>query len=287
MAEPAIAVLPYGAPQGRALAGLALDALHWPLGRPERLPEAGRVADLERSDHLLVYPRTLTHFAPRAGISARISLIMGEPSVIHAKHHRLLRFSHRRFHRILTFAQPLLDRLPNARLLPFGTTWVPDWRDLAIEKTRMASLVASAKRDSEGHRLRHRIADWCREAAPDVALIGGGYAPFERKSDGLAPFRYSVVIENVQEQNYFSEKLVDCLLCETVPIYWGCPNLDAFLDPVGIIQCRSEADIRAALAAMSAEDYARRLPLIRALKPVAAGFGDLERRAAELIRSEL
>jgi len=34
----------------------------------------------------------------------------------------------------------------------------------------------------------------------------------------LTPYRYSVVIENVREPGYFSEKLVDALLCGTVPI---------------------------------------------------------------------
>ena len=46
-------------------------------------------------------------------------------------------------------------------------------------------------------------------------------------------FQFSVVVENTKESNYFSEKLVDCLLMKTIPIYWGCPNISAWFDTTG------------------------------------------------------
>ena len=91
----------------------------------------------------------------------------------------------------------------------------------------------------------------------------------------------------MREANYFSEKLVDAVLCDTVPIYWGCPNLDRFIDPDGIIQCRSEADIRAAVAAMSEADYAARRDRLAALKTQLAAYADIDRRAAIAIRDSL
>ena len=286
MSGPAIAILPYEHRQGRGLSKTPLAALNWPLGCPDRLV-GGRIEDMAASDHLILYPRTRTHFDPRKGVAAQVSLIMGEPAAIHRKHIALLRVSHRRFFRILTFHQSLLDRLGNAVLLPYGTTWVPDWRDLEVTKTRMTSLIASAKRDSDGHRLRHAVADWVAEEGRDVDVIGGGYRPFERKSDGLAPYRYSVVIENTREANYFSEKLVDAVLCATVPIYWGCPNLDRFFDTAGIIRCESEADIRRAIETASEADYQSRLPHLMALQSEVARYTDLETRAAETIREAL
>lgn len=286
MTEPAIAVLPYGRRLGPALTAAPVSDLTWPLGCPQRLAGA-RVGDLGPDDHLIVFPRGGIHFQPRFGTRARISLIMAEPQVIHARHLRLLRLSWRRFHRILTFNQPLLDAVPNAVLFPLGTTWVPEWRDLPLNKTRMCSLIASAKRDSEGHKLRHAVANWVRDGGQDVDVMGRGYTPFDRKAEGLAPYRYSVVIENVRETNYFSEKLVDAVLCCTVPIYWGCPNLDRFMNPEAIIQCGSEADIRRAVQAASEEDFAARLPHLRQLQGELAAYCDLEKRAAQAIRDSL
>ena len=48
-------------------------------------------------------------------------------------------------------------------------------------------------------------------------------------------FQFSVVVENTKETNYFSEKLVDCLLMKTIPIYWGCPNISVWFDTTGWI----------------------------------------------------
>ncbi len=282
----AIAVLPYGMGLGPDLAGCSLDSLHWPLGRPERL-QGGQVGDLDQSDHLIVYPRTDTHFRLRRGTAAQISLILGEPAVIHAKHHRLLRLSHGRFYKVMTFNQTLLDRLPNALFLPYGTTWVPGWRDLPLRKTRMCSLIASAKRDTVGHKLRHLIVDWARQTGQPVDVMGRGYTPFEEKSDGLAPYRYSIVIENVQERNYFSEKLIDAILCNTVPIYWGCPNLEDFLDTSAIIRCQSAQEVQNAIASMSDADFSERLSALKKVQPDAAAFCDLDRRAAQAVLDSL
>lgn len=281
--EPAFGILPYGTRLGSNLSALSTDEVTWPEGCPDRL-QGRSVADMLSSDHLLVFPKTDAHYRLKFGTRAQISLILGEPSEISVKHLTLLRLTHRRFFRVLTFNQTLLARIPNGVFFPFGSTWVPDWQDLSIKKTKSCSLIASSKRDSTGHKLRHAIVDWVRGTSQDVDIMGRGYLPFDRKSDGLAPYRYSVVIENMQEPNYFSEKLVDAVLCDTVPIYWGCPNLDRFVDPAGIVQCNSEDEIRQAISNASPEDYAARLPLLQAMKPQMAHYGDIERRAVRALR---
>lgn len=283
MSEPAIAVLPYGRGLGPALASVPVSELIWPLGCPDRLNGA-TVGDLRADDHLILFPKTATHFRVRRGTRAKISLILGEPAVIHAKHMALLRVSYRRFFRVLTFNQPLLDTIPNAVFFPLGDTWVPEWRDLPLEKVKMTSLIASAKRDSTGHKLRHTVVDWARRTGQDIDVMGRGYTAFDRKADGLAPYRYSVVIENVQETNYFSEKLVDAVLCNTVPIYWGCPNLERFMDPAGIIRCNSFEDIQSAIQSASEADFQARLPQIQALHPIFEPYCNIELRAAQAIQ---
>lgn len=283
---PGIAILPYGTSLGPKLAQMPLSDLTWPLGCPDRLL-GKRVGDLERTDHLIMYPKTSHHYVLRRGTKARISLMMGEPSVIHAKHIKLLKWTWRRFYRVLSFHEALVGAIPNCVFFPYGTTWVPEWRDLKIEKTKSCSLIASAKRDTAGHQLRHAMVDWVRETGQNVDVLGRGYMPFDKKSDGLAPYRYSIVIENVREKNYFSEKLLDAVFCETVPIYWGCPNIGDFIDPEGIIICETGDDVRAAVQNMSEEDYQRRLPAIRALKNPLQAYADIDLRAAKVIEKEI
>ena len=46
---------------------------------------------------------------------------------------------------------------------------------------------------------------------------------------------FHVAIENVRQPHYFTEKLLDCFLTNTMPIYWGCPNIGAYFDTSGMI----------------------------------------------------
>lgn len=52
--------------------------------------------------------------------------------------------------------------------------------------------------------------------------------PNTTKWDGLEKYSYSIAIENSCLENYFSEKFTDCILSWTIPIYYGCPNIDKY-----------------------------------------------------------
>jgi Glycosyltransferase family 10 (fucosyltransferase) C-term len=45
--------------------------------------------------------------------------------------------------------------------------------------------------------------------------------PIEDKFMGLADYKYSIAIENGSHSGYFTEKLVDVILADAVPFYWG------------------------------------------------------------------
>ncbi|KEJ96620.1 Glycosyltransferase family 10 (fucosyltransferase) C-term [Pseudosulfitobacter pseudonitzschiae] len=278
MGEPAIAVLPYGNGIGKRVADLPLNMLHWPVGRPARM-SSGTVADLGPKDHLLVYPKTSMHMRP-FGVAAQVSVMVVEPRAIHARHLRLLRWTHRRYHRIFTHDDRLLRSAPNARFLAAARTWVPEWDTLDLSKTENVSLIASNRRDLEGHKLRHAVA----EATQGVTLMGRGYAPFEHKHEGLAPFRFSVVIENMRAQGYFSEKLVDALLCETVPIYWGAPDVADYFDADGMILCTTKDEILTAVARADADLYDAMRPAVLRAKAQATRWSDYEQAAAQMLR---
>lgn len=283
---PAIAILPYGKALGKGAGKLPISELNWPFGCPNRLI-GKRVSDMSPQDHLIVYPKTAMHFRLNWDCPAQVSIMVVEPNIMHGHHLRLLRLTHRRFFRVFSYDRDFLSRIPNGIFLPYGTTWVPDWDTLDVTKTRNMSIIASAKRDHPGHKLRHQMVEFAQEQKLDVEVMGRGYTAFDQKSDGLASFRYSVVIENVQQQNYFSEKLIDAILCETVPIYWGCPNIGDFMDTAGFIVCKDEDDLKKAMLEAGPEDYQQRLPALRAIKEVAAGYDHLETRAAEALRHSL
>lgn len=283
--EPRVCVLPYKHPLGWRASAVPLTELHWPLGRPEGL-EGKTLADLTARDHLITPPRSRLFFQPSLGTRARVSVVLLEPRAIHAKYMRFLgRFPHW-FHRILTADEELLGQIPNGIFFPIAGCWVPDWDRIDLTKQKMCSLIASAKKDLPGHKLRHDMARWSRESGQEVEIMGRGYQPFAAKAEGLAPYRYSLVIENAQEKNYFTEKLIDALLMKTVPIYWGCPNIAEFFDIRGMILCQTEAEMRAAVASMSKADYDSRAEALAANQIAATRYGDPVDRAAHAISAD-
>ena len=62
-----------------------------------------------------------------------------------------------------------------------------------------------------------------RSSNPDPNII-----PNTTKWDGLHNYLYSIAIENSCTKNCFEEKFTDCILAWTIPIYYGCPNIDKY-----------------------------------------------------------
>jgi len=52
--------------------------------------------------------------------------------------------------------------------------------------------------------------------------------PTDSKYKGLKNYKYSLCIENSCYDNYFTEKITDCLLSWTIPIYFGCTNIEKY-----------------------------------------------------------
>lgn len=70
--------------------------------------------------------------------------------------------------------------------------------------------------------------------------------------------KFSIIIENSTEMNYFSEKLIDCLLAKTVPLYWGCPNVFDFFDKRGIICFHTIDELIQIINEINFEEYYNR-----------------------------
>jgi hypothetical protein len=113
---------------------------------------------------------------------------------------------------------------------PLGGAWVePVGTD--NKKSKLCSLIASGKNDLPGHRLRHHIA----QSSKNIDLYGRAYKSVNNKSEALNDYAFSVCIENVSMSGYFTEKLIDCFLTKTIPVYYGDPNIDNIFDKRGIL----------------------------------------------------
>jgi len=131
---------------------------------------------------------------------------------------------------VLTHSKELLDRGENFLFSPTGGCWIKPEDQQIYEKTKLLSTIASQKRITRGHLLRHQCIQKFR-----IDVFGRGYKPIPYKLEALKDHAFSLTIENTKKDYYFTEKLIDCFMTGTVPIYWGCPSIDKFFNIDGMI----------------------------------------------------
>jgi hypothetical protein len=121
------------------------------------------------------------------------------------------------------------------------STWWIDlkWntlRDLKYHKTKNANIVASSKWQHRREYIQKitnllpNTFDVYGNVLGNVDLSKNIMGAFHRsvKFSTLIDYKYSVAIENSSQSNYFSEKIIDCMLLWTIPLYWGCPNISEY-----------------------------------------------------------
>jgi hypothetical protein len=52
----------------------------------------------------------------------------------------------------------------------------------------------------------------------------------DKKEHHLIQYKYCLSVENNSEYNYATEKLWEPILCECLCFYWGCPNIEDYID---------------------------------------------------------
>lgn len=195
----------------------------------------------------------------------RVAVLL-EPRVISNTCYALVEREPERFDLVCSHDRDFVEQDPVRRAwYPYGMTWVGAAERGIAAKTREVSLIASAKSMTDGHRLRHAVAALVAHRPVDVC--GGGYRFVARKSDMLAPYRFSIVTENCRVRGLFTEKFVDCVMTGTVPIYWGCPDVGTYFDVRGLIVVETLDDVMRTLARLEhdgfASVYEEMLPYVR------------------------
>lgn len=105
-----------------------------------------------------------------------------------------------------------------------------DWlRSSRPEKSRLVSVFCSNKTFTPGHRQRlHFVEMLAAELGDELDWFGNGIRSVPEKWEGLAPYRYAIVLENQSMPSLITEKLYDAYLALAHPIYWGAPDVDTF-----------------------------------------------------------
>jgi|TARA_R110001592_G_scaffold292525_1_gene562016 hypothetical protein len=184
-----------------------------------------------------------------------------EPKAMAAHNYEFVRKYHHKFDYIITYEDWVEDFGDKVINIMFGGCWIDRDECYLYPKTKNVSIIASSKTWTVGHRLRHEVISDHRSKFD--AVYGRGHNPIDSKLDGLKDFRYSIVIENSISEYYITEKIMDCFVTGTIPIYWGSPRLGEFFDERGIIRFNSSEELGELLETLSEEDYNSRYEFVK------------------------
>lgn len=184
---------------------------------------------------------------------------------------------------VLTYDEEILAKCPNAQFMPFGTSWIHDYK--FEKKYFMVSHLTGHKEMTEGHVLRKKIhykQDRIKILKDFYISKFGGVENFNANpilgelKEPLFKSQFHICIENSKQKNYFTEKVVDCFITKTVPIYWGCPNIGDFFDIKGIIIVDTFEDIIKACNSLNPNSYESMRESIERNYETALKYADLK-----------
>jgi len=151
---------------------------------------------------------------------------------------------------IISSNTTILNGCKNSIKMSYGTTWLNksknNHRDAIgvfteslgeLRKENTLSMVCTSHTKHKAYEIRHEIWNNKEKIPTELKFYSSTRYPVQNgiplpNDDKINLFysMYSIALENSSITNYFTEKLIDCLITKTIPIYWGCPNITEYFD---------------------------------------------------------
>jgi hypothetical protein len=190
-------------------------------------------------------------------------LIQREPPQVHNIVDSIIKNQHK-YDLILAWNEDVLNNCQNAKKFMFGDCWLK--KQFSVDdKQNYISFLTSNKNFTPGHQMRQNVFNLLQtnKRIGSHKIIAIKTPPrIEDKDIIFENCRFSVTIENVKIRNFFTEKIIDCFMSKTIPVYCGCPNIGEYFNTEGIIFFDSEEQLMDILKNLTEEDYKTRLPYI-------------------------
>jgi hypothetical protein len=220
-------------------------------------------------------------------------LVLQEPNEYFGHHDWAIK-NKNLFSIIYTWSDKVLNNCENAVFLTFGTTWITNEQaSKCPPKEFSLAHLCGQKLLTYGHHIRHEIFNrqneitipkkflFHREPPPNLP----DNMPFHRETK-MSVFdtpMFAIVIENTSHNGYFTEKINDCMLLKSIPLYWGCSNIGDFYDTSGIIFFKNADELIKIVNRLTPEYYYDRLNIIESNHKKVALYQRYENRISEKI----
>lgn len=129
--------------------------------------------------------------------------------------------------------------LPEPFVEHHGFMWFDAPEKPITEKTNVMSIVLSEKNFAPGHAYRHVLVKTIVENNLPIDVFGRGAKLYGKGpqikgefmcEEPYANYAYTIAIENFPGNEYFTEKLINPLMYNCMPIYIGCNNIEKHFD---------------------------------------------------------
>lgn len=182
-----------------------------------------------------------------------------EPKAILPNIYSYIENNYKKFYKVLTYDRELLSKIDNGLFCPYGTYWVEDKKE--YKKEKLISIIASYKNSTTGQKNRHMIIERFKDKL-DIYGRHPNYKQIESKNEALDSYYYSIAVENSIQDSYWTEKLLDCFITKTIPIYYGTKDVEKFFNKRGIIFFDNIEQLSYILKNITPEIYKQRLEFI-------------------------
>lgn len=188
-------------------------------------------------------------------------LVQCEPPSLYRDFYGMVMNNWQNFDLILTYDDRLLG-LPNAKEFLPVDAWVDD---LDCDKRNQITYMMSSKIWTREHRMRFMIlreVENKTELGQFEFMMHRSPPRIASKHDFYRNAKFNIACENQVMTNMFTEKLLDCLRTQTVPIYYGCVNIDKYFNPKGMIFFNSIDQFKSVIDSLTPDHYEYMLPYV-------------------------
>lgn len=103
-------------------------------------------------------------------------------------------------------------------------------------KDKVMSVITSQKNFMPDHQRRlNFINELKKRHSNQIDFYGYGGKELKDKAEGINSYKFHLCFENSSSNTYWTEKLMDPILGYSLPVYYGCKNIETFFEK-GIIK---------------------------------------------------
>jgi len=216
------------------------------------------VRDQKSWEGITYFTDKTLHFAPEVTSKIKVAFLL-EPKSFMPQIYEIIKVYENHYDLIFTYDKELLERSSKYVFLPPDISILDEKYYKIHSKSKLVSMIYSHKKQLAGHKLRFAIAE---KLIPKIGfsdkidLYGSGTGVYlEDKGSACVDYMFQIAIENSKVINYYGDKILDCFVTGSIPIYWGCPNIGDFFDERGIIIFNTAAELRDILLSIDEEKY--------------------------------